>query len=151
MPFFGIFIDLWKASDAMDQGCCLKILALHGVGPQMLHLIGNFWDSVTKLCWANGNYSQPFNAGHGVTQGGSLLAKLFNIVVNAVVQEWIRLMRKTIDDAEGDLTKCIVVLFVVFYVDDSCIASRDAEFLQEALAILVKTFECVGLATNTRQ
>jgi hypothetical protein len=41
-PFFGIFIDLQKAFDAMNQGRCLKILVLHGVGPQMFHLICNF-------------------------------------------------------------------------------------------------------------
>jgi hypothetical protein len=35
-PFFGVFIDLKKAFDAMDRGRCLAILALHGVGPQML-------------------------------------------------------------------------------------------------------------------
>ncbi len=35
-PFFGIFTDLKKAFDAMDRGRCLAILALHGVGPQML-------------------------------------------------------------------------------------------------------------------
>ena len=35
-PFFGVFINLKKAFDAMDRGRCLAILALHGVGPQML-------------------------------------------------------------------------------------------------------------------
>jgi hypothetical protein len=35
-PFFGVFIDLKKAFDAMDQGRCLAILALHGVSLQML-------------------------------------------------------------------------------------------------------------------
>jgi hypothetical protein len=39
----------------------------------------------------------------------------------------------------------------VFYVDDGYITSRDAEFLQEALDILVKTFKQVGLATNTKK
>ncbi len=34
MPFFGIFIDLQKAFDAMDCGRCLEILVLHGVGPK---------------------------------------------------------------------------------------------------------------------
>ena len=33
---FGVFIDLKKAFGAMDRGRCLAILALHGVGPQML-------------------------------------------------------------------------------------------------------------------
>jgi len=36
-------------------------------------------------------------------------------------------------------------------VDDGYIASRDAEFLQEALDVLVETFKCVGLATNTKK
>jgi hypothetical protein len=52
MPFFGVFIDLRKAFDAMDQGRCLQILALNGVGPQMFHLICNFWDLATNICRA---------------------------------------------------------------------------------------------------
>ncbi len=86
-PFFGIFIDLRKAFDAMDRGCCLEILVLHGVGPKMLRLICNFWDWATNICWVKGNYGCPFKAGCGVTQGGPLSAKLFIILVNAVVWE----------------------------------------------------------------
>jgi hypothetical protein len=117
----------------------------------MLHLIHNFWDSATNVFWAKGNYGRPFKAGHGVTQGGPLPAKLFNIVVAAVVWEWMRLMRKTIDDADGDLVECIVNLFVVFYINDGYIASCNAEFLQEALNILVETFKRVGLAMNMKK
>jgi hypothetical protein len=86
-----------------------------------------------------------------VTQGGPLSAKLFNIVVNMVVREWMRLMRAMIDDADGNLTKCIAGLFAVFYVDDGYIASHNKEFLQEALNILVETFKRVSLATNTKK
>jgi hypothetical protein len=117
----------------------------------MLCFIRNFWDSATNVCWAKGNYGRPFKAGRGVTQGGPLSAKLFNIVVNAVVWEWMRLMRATIDDADGNLAEHIAGLFAVFYVDNGYIASRDAEFLQEALNILVETFKRVGLATNTKK
>jgi hypothetical protein len=63
----------------------------------------------------------------------------------------MRLMRATIDNADGDLAKCIAGLFVVFYVGDGYIAKRNAEFLQEALDILVKTFKQVSLATNTKK
>jgi hypothetical protein len=140
-PFFGIFIDLRKAFDTMDHGRCLEILALHGVGLKMLRLIRNSWDLVTNVCWAKGNYGRPFKAGRGVTQGGPLSAKLFNIVVNVVVQEWAQLMYTIIDDADGNLAKLIAGLFAVFYVDDSYIASRNAEFLQEALDILAETFK----------
>jgi hypothetical protein len=54
-----------------------------------------------NVCRAKGNYGGPFKASRGVTQGGPLSAKLFNIAVNAVVWEWVRLMRATIDDADG--------------------------------------------------
>jgi hypothetical protein len=76
-PFYGVFIDLRKAFDAMDQERCLKILELHGVRTNMLRLIRNFWDTAINVCWARGNYSRPFQAGCGVTQGGPLLASIY--------------------------------------------------------------------------
>ena len=135
----------------MDQGRCLAILALHGVGPQMLQLIRNFWETATNVCRAKGNYGRPFKAGRGVTQGGPLSAKLFNILVDAVVREWMRLMRETLDDSDGQLAIIVKELFAFFYVDDGYIASRDAEFLQEALNILVVTFKRTGLTRNTKK
>jgi hypothetical protein len=105
MPFFSTLSNLQKAFDAMDRGRCLEILALHGVGPKMLRLIRNFWDSATNVCQAKGNYGQPFKAGHRVTQGGPLLARLFNIVVGAKVREWMRLMRVMINNVEGNFAE----------------------------------------------
>jgi hypothetical protein len=137
-PFFGVFIDLKKVFD-------------HGVGPQMLRLIRNFWETATNVCRAKGNYGRPFKAGRGVTQGGPLSAKLFNILVDAVVREWMRLMRETLDDSDGQLAIRVKELFAIFYVDDGYIASRDAKFLQEALNILVATVKRTGLATNTKK
>ncbi len=58
----------------------------------------------------------------------------------------MRLMCATINNADGNLAERIAGLFVVSYVDDGYIASHDAEFLQEALNILVETFKRVGLA-----
>ena len=84
-PFFGVFIDLKKAFNAMDRGRCLAILTLHGAGPKMTRLIRSFWETATNVCRAKGNYGRPFKAGRGVTQGGPLSAKLFNIIVDAVV------------------------------------------------------------------
>ena len=42
-------------------------------------------------------------------------------------------------------------LFVIFYVDDVYIASRDPGFLQKEIDGLVMTFERVGLETNTKK
>ena len=60
-------------------------------------------------------------------------------------------MRETLDDSGGYLSNQIKALFVIFYVDDGYIASRDAEFLQEALDVLVETFKRVDLATTTKK
>ena len=78
-------------------------------------------------------------------------AKVFNIIVDAVVHEWIRIMRETLDDSDDELAAQVEALFAIFYVDDGYIASKDAKFLQEALDILVETFKLVGLAMNTKK
>ncbi len=95
----------------------------------MLRLIRNFWEMATNVCCAKGNYGPPFKAGREVTQGGPLLAKLFNILVEAVVRKWMRLMRETLNDSEGQLANRVKEHFAIFYVDDGYIASRYAEFL----------------------
>jgi hypothetical protein len=92
-PFHRVFIDLKKAFDAMDWKRCLFILEGHGVGPNMHQLIRHFWGKVTNICHASGNYCTPFKMGCGVTQGSPLLAKLFNMMVDAVVREWLQILR----------------------------------------------------------
>jgi hypothetical protein len=89
----------------------------------MLRLIRNFWEMATNVCRAKGNYGRPFKAGRGVTQGGPLSAKLSNLIVDAVILEWMRLMHETLDDSGGYLTDQIEAFFAIFYVDDGYIAS----------------------------
>jgi len=86
-PFYGAFIHLKKAFDAMDRECCLLLLEGHCAGPNMRWLIRHFWDEATNVCRASGNYGAPFKAGRGVTQGGPLSAKLFNVIVDAVMRK----------------------------------------------------------------
>ena len=65
---------------------------------------------------------------------------LFNILVNAVVREWLRLVIGTEASAEwanGVQRR----LLAVFYVDDDFVVSRDPDFLQEALDSLVSLFD----------
>ncbi len=86
-PFYELFLNLKRAFDAMDRERCLLILEGYGAGPNMVQLICNFWRDATMVCRTSGNYGGPFCAGQGVTQGGPLSAKLFNILVDAVVRE----------------------------------------------------------------
>ena len=85
-----IFIDLMKAYDAMDREPCREILVGYGVGPDMIRLIMFFWDNVTLVRRASGRYGTQFKANCGVTQSGPLSPKLFIIMVDAFVREWLR-------------------------------------------------------------
>jgi hypothetical protein len=147
-PFYGVFLDLKKAFDSMDRERCIMILEGYGAGPRMIRLIRNHWRDAIMVCRASGNYGTPFKAGRGVTQGGPLSAKLFNILVDAVAREWFRELREGGGYEEREVDDLMSTFFAIFYVDDAYLASRDAAFLQRALDLLVGLFARVGLETN---
>ncbi len=86
-----------------------------------------------------------------MTQGGPLSAKLFNILVDVVVREWVRLLQDESKLEEEVIGQLLATFFAIFYVDDAYLASRDPEFLQQALDILVKLFARVGLETKVKK
>jgi hypothetical protein len=75
--------------------------------------------------------AQPtaFKAGRGVTQGGPLSAKLFNILVDAVVWEWAWQLKEDGDYKESKLVALTATFFAIFYIDNAYLASWDAGFL----------------------
>ena len=102
------------------------------------------------MCRAARRYGEPFQAFRGVTQGGPLSPKIFNIMVDAVVREWMR--RLLSDDACANGYGYAVWAFLaIFYADDAFVAARDPVKLQRALDILVDLFERVGLRINTEK
>ena len=75
------------------------------------------------VCRAAGNYGMAFKAGRGVTQGGPLSARLFNIMVDAVVREWIQQLWVDGDYGEKEFAVYMLTFFAIFYVDDAYLAS----------------------------
>ncbi len=148
-PFYGVFLDLGKAFDAMDRERCIMILEGCGAEPRLVWLVCSYWRDAIMVCWALGNYGTAFKAGCGVTQGGLLSAKLFNILIDAVMWEWMRQLWQGGKFEEEELSEIMAMFFAIFYVDDAYLTSWDVGFLQHALDILVDLFERVGLQTNT--
>jgi len=145
---YGVFVDLKKAYDAMDRERCIELLKEYGVGPRMMPMIIFFWDDAMMVCRATGNYGEPFQGFRGVTQGRPLSPLIFNIMVDAIVREWLRqvLVDRAAKEGYGDEVN---LFLAIFYADDVFIAARDPERLQQTLDILVGLFERVGLRTNT--
>jgi hypothetical protein len=137
-PFYGVFLDLRKAFDAMDRERCIMILEGYGAGPRLVRLVRSYWRDAIMVCRASGNYGMAFKAGRGVTQGGPLSAKLFNILVDAILREWIQQLRQGGKFKEEELSEIMVTFSAIFYVNNAYLASRDAGFLQHVLDILVR-------------
>jgi hypothetical protein len=148
-PFYGVFLNLQKAFDAMDRERCILILEGYGAGPWLVCLVRTYRRDVIMVCWVSGYYGTPFKAGRGVTQGRPLSAKLFNILVDAVVREWFWQLQESGEYVEDELFQMMMTFFAILYVDDAYLASWDAGFLQHALDILIDLFERVGIQTNT--
>ena len=116
----------------------------------MLALIQFFWDNAELVCRAQGVHGKPFKAYRGVTQGGPLSPKLFNIMVDAIVREWLR---QTLGEeaARLGIGEKVTEFLAAFYADDGLVQSRRPILLQKSADILVGLFERVGLITNTQK
>ena len=46
----------------MDRDCCLTIMKVYGVGPNLLRLIKFFWDNAELVYRASSMFGRPFKA-----------------------------------------------------------------------------------------
>ena len=84
-----IFLDLYKAYDALDRSRCLEILEGYGVAPKSRRLLTRYWHRLTMVAWAGSYYRTTFGGERGVTQGDALSPTIFNVVVDTVVRHWV--------------------------------------------------------------
>ena len=114
----------------------------------MLRLIRFFWDNAVLVCRAGGCYGTPFRSHRGVTQGGPFSPRIFNVMVDAIVREWLRLVLGDEVAASG-VGERIRQFLVAFYADDGLVQSSNPTVLQKSFDMLIALFERVGLVTNT--
>ena len=86
--------------------------------------------------------------GPGTTQGILVSPTLFNVVVDNVIRTCLSV---TVEDhrvARDGLGKTVGDCFGVFYADDGMVSSRDADWLQHAINVLVGLFIIYGPVAN---
>ncbi len=77
-----------------------------------------------------------FSAGQGMTQGGPLFPRIFNMVVDAVIQEWLRQSLGKEAARHGLVEDLVTTKMVAFYADDGVLPARCPEWLQESFTTL---------------
>ena len=126
---------------------CLEILEGYVVGPKARRLLTNYWRRLTMVARAGGNYRTSFGGERGVTQGDPLSPTIFNVVVDAVVRNWVhRIMEEA--EARGETGREGQHQAALFYADDGMVISSDPAWIQGAFTALLGLFERMGLRTN---
>ena len=123
----------------MIRDRCMEILVGYGVGPKMQKLIQFFWDNAELVCRASGVFGKPFKAGRGVLQSDPGSPQIFNVMVDAIVPEWLRQVLGEEVENSGIGTEMRRFL-ADFYADDGLIQLRDPARLQSPFNVLVKLF-----------
>ena len=70
----------------------MDILVGYGVGPRMEMIIIYYWDQLYMVARARHYYSTPFKGHQGSTQGYPIPPTIFNMVVDAVINQWVTLV-----------------------------------------------------------
>ncbi len=122
----------------------------YGVGLNVLRLIKKFWDTAVLVFCTDGNYCRPFKAYPGVTQGGPLFPKLFNILVDAVMREAIQQLDGEWDEVPG-LRWAVETLLALFYADDALVGSRHPALLQAALETYCRSSSNAWACSQTQR
>ena len=76
------------------------------------------------------------------------MPKIFNVAVDRVVCHWISLTVEDKSTTHEGLGMEVGRCTGVFYADDSMIVSKDPEWIQGAINLLIGLFRRVNLVTN---
>ena len=89
----------------------------------------------------------PFKGYRGVTEGEPSPPTIFNVVVDAVMRNWVMVVVTTEAGAEG-IRETIQELVDFFYADDGLVALPQTERLQREFNVLIDIFHLIGIWKN---
>ena len=93
-----ISLHLHKSYESLDKSRCLVILEVCGVGPQVCLLLRTYWNRLRIVAKAGGYYGAEFKCAKGVTQGDPLSSTISNLMLDSVVQHWVRVMAESMEE-----------------------------------------------------
>ena len=112
----------------------------YGSGPRLCGLLETLLDRQQLVQRQNGFHGTAFPATRGTTQGGLVSQTLFKMVVDNFIRTWLD---TTVEDHMLDhdgLGETVRQFLGFFYADDGMVGSRDLDWLQHLMNVLVGLF-----------
>ena len=147
-PLLLVFLDLNKAYDTVYRGRLIRTLEGYSMRPCLCKLLATFWVYQKYVSRQNGNCGTTFQATWVTTQGFLVSPTLFNVVIDNVIHTWLVLTMEdqqvTLDGLGENTHHCLG-----FFCDgDVMVGSRDSDWLQHLMNVLIRLFRQYGLAAN---
>ena len=110
----------------------------------------NYFHTIHPLLVCGGYYGTALQVFQGVTQGHPLSPTIFNVVVGAVVRNWVEVMVEQLGGQDGRGQEG-QHQSTIFYADDGMVASSEPVWMQKAFSTLLGLLDWVGLRKNVRK
>ena len=89
---YKFFLGFNKSYNALGRDPCMQILVGCGVGLKKERSLCYYRDHLSMVARAGSYYGTPFKVQEGVTQRDPLSPTIFNMVVDAVIRQWVALI-----------------------------------------------------------
>ena len=130
------------------MGHLIQTLDGYGTIPCLCGLLATFWYHQKVVPWQNGYHMRAFPDTWGTMQDGLVSLTLFNIVMENVIRTWLAMMVEDQRVAHGGMDEAVGRRLGVFYANDGMVGSRDSNWLQHSMNVLIGIFWWCGLADN---
>jgi hypothetical protein len=140
---YAIFLDFSKAFDKVNRTKLMYTL-IKNTNPRIWLLIKNYYQNlVLYVSDKNGGISEPFRAGVGVKQGGSMSPWLFNKYINKLLE---------LLERSGKLYKLNEMYKgIMVYADDTNVISHTVEDLRVCINIIENYCMLYDISINAKK
>ncbi|KAE8737168.1 hypothetical protein FOCC_FOCC017371, partial [Frankliniella occidentalis] len=129
-----VFVDFAKAYDSIDRAVLWQRMEEMGIPSKLIRMMQVLCRRTRNRVRATGYLSEDFLTTSGVRQGDSLSPTMFNLALESA-------MRRVLARIGKDVR-------LMAYADDIVILAPERGQLEEAMRILIKECEEIGLAVN---